>query len=224
MGAELPKQYLKLAGRPVIEHTLERLGTHPRISGMAVAVAEGDTWWDDLRLDMEPSPARVPGGKERCHSVLNGLAGLEGQAAADDWVLVHDAARPCIRQSDITLLIDALSEHAVGGVLGLPVRDTMKRTDVSGEILKTVSREGLWHALTPQMFRFRTLSQALELVVSSGQLVTDEAQAMELAGFSPRMVEGQADNIKITRPRDMVLAELYLQQQEAEFKSKGNKS
>ncbi len=216
MGIEAPKQYLVLGGRRIIEHTLTRLGTHPRIAGLVVAVAEGDPQWDTLSLSFDCPLLRVPGGAERCHSVLNGLIGLEGHGAKEDWVLVHDAARPCVRHADISALMDEFSGHPVGGLVGLPVGDTMKRADARGEVRETVSREGLWHALTPQMFRLGPLRTALEQVISSGRLVTDEAQAMELAGFAPRMVEGQADNIKITHPRDMALAEIYLRRQAEE--------
>ena len=154
------------------------------------------------------------GGAERCHSVLNGLRLLTPRAHDDDWVLVHDAARPCVRVEDISLLIERLRDHPVGGLLGLPVADTMKRADAAGNVLETVPRDGLWRALTPQMFRLGLLRAALERALDNGLLVTDEAQAVEAAGQVPCMVEGHADNIKITRAQDLVLAQLYLQQQE----------
>jgi 2-C-methyl-D-erythritol 4-phosphate cytidylyltransferase len=156
----------------------------------------------------------VHGGAERFHSVLNGLRALAGHAAPGDWVLVHDAARPCVRREDIDLLMERLRDHPVGGLLGIPVTDTKKSTDEQGNIIQTVRREGLWRAMTPQMFRYEMLSLALQAVVERGATVTDESAAMEIAGYSPRMVEGHADNIKITRPQDLALAEMYLQQQE----------
>ncbi len=214
MGVGTPKQYLTLAGRPVIEHTLERLSGHPRIAGVVVALAADDRWWQSIQLPAGKPIEQVLGGPERCHTVLNGLEGLADRAASDDWVLVHDAARPCVRQTDITRLMDELDEHPVGGLLGLPVRDTMKRTGPGREVLETVSREGLWHALTPQMFRYELLRTALREVIGGGRLVTDEAQAMELAGQMPRMVEGQPDNIKLTHPADMALAELFIRRQQ----------
>jgi len=214
MGTDIPKQYLPLAGKRVIEHTLERLGSHPCISGVVVAVADGDPWWEQVMATS--GPHRAPGGPERCHSVLNGLAVLAERANEDDWVLVHDAARPCVHGEDISRLVDTLSTHAVGGLLGLRVRDTMKRTDVHGDVVDTVSREGLWHALTPQMFRLGALRRSLQRAMADGRLVTDEAQAMELAGAVPRMVEGRPDNIKITRPEDLALAELYIRRQREE--------
>jgi 2-C-methyl-D-erythritol 4-phosphate cytidylyltransferase len=127
---------------------------------------------------------------------------------------VHDAARPCVRGEDLDALLAQLWDHPVGGLLGIPVADTMKRSDEQGNVIATVQREGLWRALTPQMFRYGMLVQALRTALDQGRVVTDEAAAMEIAGFTPRMVEGHADNIKITRPQDLILAELYLQQQE----------
>jgi len=141
--------------------------------------------------------------------VLNGLEALP--AADEDWALVHDAARPCLRPADLAKLIDQLYAHPVGGILGVPVRDTLKRCAVTGEIEQTVDRASLWHALTPQMFRVGLLRAALREALAAGRLVTDEAQAIELAGHTPVMVEGHSDNLKITRPEDLPLAAWYLQ-------------
>lgn len=214
MGAAVPKQYLRLHGKTVIEHSLTRLCAHPLIEGVVVAISADDQYWPQQRL---PDPNKIhvaQGGAERCHSVLNGLQLLSGIADADDWVLVHDAARPCLHPDDITHMIEALRDHPVGGLLGVPVADTVKRTNPEGDVLQTVSRDNLWRALTPQMFRLGQLQQALQSALDEHFLVTDEASAMEHAGFIPRMVEGRADNIKITRPEDLSLAELYLAQQE----------
>jgi len=211
MGADRPKQYLRLAGRTVLEHTLARLLGHARIAGVVVVLAADDPYWDELGL-RHPRLQRATGGAERCHSVLGGLRCLQGQAAAQDWVLVHDAARPCLHPSDIDRLIDGVGAGDCGGLLGVPVSDTLKRCDSHGRILDTVSREGLWRALTPQMFRLAQLSEILAQAVAEPQRITDEASAMELAGHRPRMIEGRADNIKITRPDDLRLAEIYLQQ------------
>ncbi len=216
MGADVPKQYLSLMDKPVIVHSLERVSAHPRIGRVLVILAPHDTWWRQLDLDHGPRLRRVDGGAERCHSVLNGLRALQGEAGEDDWVLVHDAARPCVHPVDIARLIDELADHPVGGILGLAVRDTMKRTDPAGNVRETVRREGLWHALTPQMFRFGLLTRALTETIAAGELVTDEAQAIELLGEVPRIVEGRPDNIKITRPEDMALAELFLRRQAEE--------
>lgn len=212
MGGAIPKQYLELAGRPLMAHTLEVLLGHPRLRGVMVVVGAGDTWWPTLGLTDVEGLMVTAGGAERCHSVANGLAALAAAGAGErDWVLVHDAARPCLRETDVSRLMDELSDHAVGGLLGLPVRDTMKRADVNGAVRETVSREGLWHALTPQMFRLGPLRAALEAAVAAGGVVTDEAEAMERAGHGPRLVEGSPDNIKVTHPADLTLAALYLE-------------
>jgi len=210
MGSVVPKQYLSLAGRPVIEHTLARLLAHPRIQAVVVALGREDGWWPATAFAADPRVLRAPGGTERCHSVLNALTLLNGRADADDWVLVHDAVRPCLRGSDIDRLLHHLAGHPVGGLLGVPVRDTMKRTDAAGAVLATVSREYLWHAYTPQMFRFDLLRDALAEALRQGLLVTDEAAAMEWAGHRPLLVEGHADNLKITRPEDLALAAFFL--------------
>jgi len=212
MQADRPKQYLELQGKTVLEHTLSRFLTHPQISGVVVAVTDGDPYWQELAIS-HPKLRMALGGEERCHSVLNSLEMLKAQASVEDWVLVHDAARPCLRLEDLEHLIEVLAAHPVGGLLGLPVADTMKRTAADDTVVETVPREHLWRALTPQMFRFAELHSALDMALKNGQLVTDEASAMELAGKAPKMVEGHGDNIKITRPQDLRLAELYLAEQ-----------
>ncbi|MDD3448221.1 MAG: 2-C-methyl-D-erythritol 4-phosphate cytidylyltransferase [Gammaproteobacteria bacterium] len=213
MGAEVPKQYLPLLGRPLIEHTLERLLGHPRIAGVVVAVAAGDERWRALGLAGRSGVATVTGGAERCHSVLNALDWLLGRGHSGAWVLVHDAARPCLSHGEIDRLLEALADDPIGGLLGLPVRDTMKRAGARDRVAATVPREGLWHALTPQMFRTGALRAALAAALGRGELVTDESSAMELAGHAPRLVPGRPENIKVTRPEDLALAELYLRQQ-----------
>lgn len=213
MGSDIPKQYLKLHGKTIIEHTLQRLSQIDAIEGIVVAIAKDDPWWPDLQLDITKPLNVVNGGAERCHTVQNGLYALKGKCTPDDWVLVHDAARPCVRVEDIDSMIQQLSKHEVGGLLGMPVRDTMKRTDDSSRVQKTVDREQLWHALTPQMFRYELLSKSLSQALNDQFLVTDEASAVEHAGYQPLMVEGHADNIKITRPEDLALADFYLQHQ-----------
>lgn len=212
MGSAVPKQYLSLAGRPVIAHTLASLLDHPRIDGVAVAIGAGDEWWPTVAAELNAAkPLRVvTGGAERCHSVLNGLEALSEPAQPEDWVLVHDAARPCLTGGDLDRLIDTLADDPVGGLLAVPVRDTLKQADDAGRVAATVDRSRLWHALTPQMFRLRMLHEALRAALARGLLVTDEAAAMEVAGFAPRLVEGRADNLKITRPEDLALAEFYL--------------
>ena len=209
MGADCPKQYLTLAGKTILEHTLGCLLSHPAIARVIVALAPHDGWFEQLAVAADPRILRVEGGIERAYSVLNALHVAEGK-----WVLVHDAARPCLTQGDLDALI-ASAMACDGAILGSRVRDTMKRTDGAGNIVATVEREQLWHALTPQMFPTGTLKRALEEGLALGALITDEASAMERAGFTVKMVEGRADNIKVTRPEDLSLAELFLQQQSA---------
>jgi 2-C-methyl-D-erythritol 4-phosphate cytidylyltransferase len=212
MGAEIPKQYLMLAGQTVLEHSLDVLLACERIATVVLVLSADDERWPEIRGRYRDGRVEtVNGGAERCHSVLNGLEHLAGTAGVDDWVLVHDAARPCVRQQDIEMLMTRLEDHEVGGLLGVPVADTMKQVDSDSMILKTVERDGLWRALTPQMFRLGPLRDALQQAIASGVMVTDDASAMEMAGYRARMVEGQADNIKITRPADLQLAEFYLQ-------------
>jgi 2-C-methyl-D-erythritol 4-phosphate cytidylyltransferase len=213
LGGPIPKQYLRLGPRLVIEHVLMRLLENPRIQAVVVVLGNEDNWWPDTAFADHPEVIRTPGGAERCHSVVNGLEALDGRAASDDWVLVHDAARPCLRRVDLERLMERLASHPVGGILGVPVRDTMKRTDVTDAILETMPRERLWHAFTPQMFRYGLLRDALQQALEQGLMVTDEASAMEFAGHRPLMVQGHADNIKITRPEDLTLATFYLGQQ-----------
>jgi 2-C-methyl-D-erythritol 4-phosphate cytidylyltransferase len=212
MGSVLPKQYLSLAGRPAIAHSLATLLDHPRIDGVAVAISAEDEWWRRVAIEFNPAKPLlvVTGGAERCHSVLNGLEALRERAALNDWVLVHDAARPCLATADLDRLVEMLADDPVGGLLAVPVRDTLKQADDAGRATATVDRSRLWHALTPQMFRLGMLREALRAALGRGLLVTDEAAAMEAAGFAPRLIEGRADNLKITRPEDLALAEFYL--------------
>ncbi len=213
MGAERPKQYLDLVGRPVLAHTLERLAGHPGLSGIVVAVGPEDREFAALPLDL-PVPLRTAvGGAERADSVLAALDVLAAEAAAEDWVLVHDAARPCLRPADVATLVHELEGDPVGGLLGLPIHDTIKRADAEGGVEATVDRTGLWRALTPQMFRLGLLREALRGALEAGAAITDEASAVEWAGHRPRMVEGTADTLKITRPADRCTAADYLAQQ-----------
>ena len=197
-------------------HTLERLGRYPRLRGLAVGIAADDAYWPTLATDIPNLLITYVGGAERAHTVLNGLRALETYAAPDDWVLVHDAARPCVRHADIDSLLAAVAGHADGGLLALPLNDTVKRADHNGCIEETVPRTGLWRALTPQVFRLAALRDALESAMRAGVEITDEASAMEYSGARPRLVHGHADNIKITLPEDLALAELFLLEQERE--------
>lgn len=212
MGAEVPKQYLQVLGKPVLQHTLERLLSVEALEGIAVALGPEDGYWPDLPCANHPRIHRAPGGKERADSVLSGLHKLEGLAAPDDWVLVHDAARLCLTREDVAKLMTSLADDPVGGILALPVSDTLKRVE-TGNILETLDRSRIWRALTPQMFRYGLLRHALEDAAGRGLVVTDEASALELQGLRPKIVEGRPDNIKITRPEDLPLAAFYLERQ-----------
>lgn len=213
IGALTPKQYLDLAGRPVIERTLSLFVDHGRITGVCVALDPQDRFWCSTRYADHPKVTRADGGPERCHSVLNALGSLAQGSEPEDWVLVHDAARPCLRPEDLDRLIGELEQDPVGGLLAVPVRDTMKRGDPTGRVVATVDRASLWHAYTPQMFRLAALAAALRDAIASGDWVTDDAAAMERLGHRPRLVEGHADNIKITRAEDLPLARFFLEQQ-----------
>jgi len=205
MRADRPKQYLQLAGRCILEHTLDCFLGHPRLRGLVVCVAADDPYWPTLGCAGDPRVQRAPGGHERCDSVLGGLQRLAGLGAGDDeWVLVHDAARPNLAREDLDRLLLELADDAVGGLLGVPARDTLKRAGADGRVLETVDRSVIWQAYTPQMFRLGALRSALSGALAAGVLVTDEASAMEWAGQAPRLVEGRADNLKITRPEDLL--------------------
>lgn len=213
MQANIPKQYLQLAGRTVLEMTLSIFIQHPKISGIVVAITEGDPYWKALDIQTDKPVLIASGGNERSDSVLNALTLLKQHAENTDWVLVHDAARPCLKPADVDMLMQQLTDSDCGGLLGLPVTDTVKRCNTSCQVLETVDRRYLWRALTPQMFRLGMLYNALTEALAKKLPVTDEASAIELQGLQPAMIEGSADNIKITRPGDLELAALYLKQQ-----------
>ena len=210
MAAEIPKQYLEIAGKTILEHTLNRFFDHPKITGVVLVISPDDQYWEQLKMTSVKPLIVAQGGAERCHSVLSALQTLEDHADQQDWVLVHDAARPCLRSADIDKLIKEVADHDVGGLLAAPVRDTMKR-GLDNVVTETVERTGLWHALTPQMFRLSDLKAALGNTLQKGLVVTDEAQAMESINKMPLLIEGHVDNIKITRPQDMELAAHYLE-------------
>ena len=210
MEADMPKQYIKVEDKTIIEHTLSCFLQREEIERIVVAIADTDDYWPALPISKDNKVITAPGGKERYQSVLNGLQVLSEMAEEHDWVLVHDAARPCLQQSVIDRLMIELRTHETGGILALPCRDTMKRADVNNEITATVERENLWHAQTPQMFRYGKLVSALEKVLCEGTLVTDEAMAMELSGYKPKLVLGQSENIKLTHKDDLESVKNYL--------------
>ena len=210
MRDALPKQYLPLAGRPMIHHVLATLCASPRLTRVFVVLAEQDEEWG--RHDLTPFGTRLSalrcGGPTRADSVLNGLREIAGEARPDDWVLVHDAARPCLSLAQLDALIGEVGDDPVGGILAVPVADTLKRAGSDGRIDATVSRERLWQAQTPQMFRYGLLSEAL----SHTRVVTDEAGAIEALGRRPKLVACDMSNLKVTYPSDLALAERILLQ------------
>ena len=208
-GGEVPKQYLPLGGQPLLLRTLDRLAAHPLIAGLMVALAQDDPRWPGTTSLHGKPVLTCIGGGERADSVLAGLHALAGKAARDQFVLVHDAARPCVRADDISRLVE-LGVAAGGALLAAPLRDTLKRADSDGCCIGTEPREARWRALTPQLFRLGELIAALESAHAAGVVVTDEAMAMERAGLRPLLVEGAESNIKVTTPADMMLAEFLL--------------
>ncbi len=213
MGADIPKQYLPLAGRTVLEHTLRKIAATPRVEGIMLSLSAADEWWPTLDVTLDVPLRIVAGGAERVHSVFNAVAAIIPELNDADWLLVHDAARPCVHVADIERLIETVRDHECGGILAAPARDTMKLAGDAGEIVETVDRSRLWHALTPQLFRAGLLHEALEAGLKHPERITDEASALELLGYSPLLVEGPMDNLKITRPEDLPLAEFYLQRE-----------
>jgi len=216
MRAKVPKQYLNLNGRPIIETSLARISSLTYVRQIVVMLNPEDTVWPTLGLEQNPKIVCQYGGENRYQTVLNGLRYLSSQAHDDDWVLVHDAARPCVRRSDIDTLFEQIADHPVGGLLGAPVDNTLKRIDGQQEVSGTVDRADVWNAFTPQVFRFRLLLDALDTVEKGQKTVTDESTAVEALGYRPKMVPGNRDNIKITHPNDLNLAAQILSSQAIE--------
>ena len=212
-GGDTPKQYLELRGQPLIAHSIAALAAEPRIERIVVVTSADDDRWE--RYDWTRHGTRLRrlrcGGATRAQSVRNGLAALAGEVAPQLLVLVHDAARPCLLPASVASLIDELADDPVGGLLAVPVVDTLKRADAGQRILATEPREGLWQAQTPQAFRFALLCRALD---EAGAAVTDEAGAVERLGLSPRLVRGDASNLKVTLPADIALVSAILASRE----------
>jgi 2-C-methyl-D-erythritol 4-phosphate cytidylyltransferase len=220
MNTDVPKQYLSVAGKPVLQHVMDVFCASPEIAHVYVVLGLRDTWMDALILSGEmrfPSDRLTLlrcGGKTRRDSVLNGLSAISGKVSLEDWILVHDAARPGLTSHLLKRLVDAVGNDQVGGMLALPVADTVKRKN--GHRVDTVPRDNLWLAQTPQMFRYALLSRALR----EHPDVTDESAAIESMGFSPVLVEGHLCNSKITRPEDMALLEMFIHPKEKDAKHK----
>ena len=212
MQAECPKQYLRINNRFILDITLSRLLDSRLFAGCMVPLNLADHWWPESDASNDDRIQTCSGGAERANSVLSALHALEEQVAADDWVLVHDAARPCLHPADLANLVSTLMDHPVGGLLAAPVADTLKKAESSRlpEVIGTLDRSQLWRALTPQMFRYSMLVSALETALNEKQPVTDESSAMEFYGNMPVLVEGRSDNIKITVPTDLDLAGFIL--------------
>ena len=206
MGDLLPKQYLRLAGKPMIAHTIQVFFNHPRIASIHLALNPADEFWRSLAL--EPSSKlklHYTGGENRAATVLNTLNAID--VASDDWILVHDAARPGLTPQMLDKLLSELEHDPVGGLLALPLADTLKQSDAFNHVAKTIPRAQLWQAQTPQMFRYGLLKQAL--TTYNGQS-TDEAEAVEALGLQPKLVQGELRNLKVTYPQDLALLEALL--------------
>ncbi|WP_085299209.1 2-C-methyl-D-erythritol 4-phosphate cytidylyltransferase [Cognaticolwellia mytili] len=215
MRASCPKQYLTIKDKTILEHTVQRLLSHEAICHVVIALGEFDEYFPTTSLVSNNRVTCVIGGKERVDSVLAGLQSLH--AEQEQWVLVHDAARPCVQHKDLTKLMTYCINNNHGGILAAPVRDTMKQATLRGIVDKTLDRSQMWHALTPQMYKTAELTAAIVDALAKGITITDESSAMEASGYASGLVSGSSDNIKVTQPEDLRLAEFILQQQEREF-------
>jgi 2-C-methyl-D-erythritol 4-phosphate cytidylyltransferase len=213
-SSSIPKQYAALCAATVIEHALAPFENDPDCAGLVVAIAPDDTWWPAIAARRSRLIEGIIGGAQRAHSVRNALRALTSRVRDDDWIMVHDAARPCLSISDLQLLKRELAAHPVGGLLAVPLADTLKRALEPGtnaaHVEATVDRGGLWRAVTPQVFRCGVLLRALEAALDAQRIPTDEAQALEWAGQRPRLIAGRADNIKVTTADDLALAAAIL--------------
>jgi 2-C-methyl-D-erythritol 4-phosphate cytidylyltransferase len=207
-----PKQYAAVEGSTVIEHALAPFEADPDCAGIVVAIAADDALWPAIAARRSRRVETTQGGEQRAQSVRNALRAFAARVRDEDWIMVHDAARPCFSASDLATLKRELAAHAVGGLLAVPLADTLKRAGdtVPAEAAATVDRSGLWRAATPQMFRFGPLLRALDAALDAGRIPTDEAQAIEWAGLAPRLIAGRADNIKVTTAEDLTLAAAIL--------------
>ncbi|WP_414716490.1 2-C-methyl-D-erythritol 4-phosphate cytidylyltransferase [Tatumella sp. UBA2305] len=207
MQSDRPKQYLTIGQRTLLEYSITSLLSHPSIKQVVVALHPDDQQFFRLPLSADPRIRTVTGGDSRADSVRAGLEAIHDAR----WVLVHDAARPCLHPDDLQRLLELTLSSQSGGILASPVRDTMKRAEPRNPLIAhTVDREDLWHALTPQLFPYRLLADCLQRAIDEGAVITDEASALEHCGYHPQLVYGRSDNIKVTRPEDLALAEFFL--------------
>ncbi len=213
MQADRPKQYLVLGNKTVLEWTIDAITRSADISGIVVGIATTDAWFQSLGLDKISDIWITEGGEERAHTVLNCINYLQRTAGAmaSDWLLVHDAVRPCVSSDDISRLIHVCRQQNRGGLLGCEIVDTVKRVDKCNQVIATEPRSGLWRAMTPQMFPLGELDSALKISLENKNISTDESAAMEMTGMQPLMIEGRASNIKITRPEDLDIARVNLE-------------
>lgn len=211
MGGELPKQYLEVAGATLLEHSLRALLGCAQLAGVVVALHPEDSRAVKLPVFQDPRVQTVTGAQQRSGSVLAGLDALVGSAAPQDWVLVHDAARPCLQPQDIERLMEAVIASGTGGILAEPIVDTVKQASHDALVVRTLDRTTLWRAQTPQMFRLDELHMALSQAQARGLAVTDEASAMEMAGYPVQLIAASAGNLKVTTPADLPLVDWYLQ-------------
>lgn len=218
MRGSIPKQYLLLQDKRVIEHTLSALLAESQIAQIVVCIAPEDENWGQLACADDARVSSAIGGETRAHSVLNGMLSLASHANDQDWLLVHDAARPCLSQQALSQFVQQLSNDDVGGILALRSNDTVKRATQQedkqssvAQVETTLNRDEIWYAQTPQMFRYGLLKQALESALACNADITDEASAIELAGHHPKLIEGERRNLKITKPEDLQMANFFLE-------------
>lgn len=212
MESDCPKQYLTINRKTILEHTVSRLLSFENIKTIVIALGKDDEYFPHLAIARHPKVSTVVGGDERVDSVLAGLHAID--QSIYDWVLVHDAARPCVSVKDIEQLVESCLDKKAGGLLGYPVRDTMKKASSEDQVLSTVDRSDMWHALTPQMYLLKELISAIEKGLAADITITDESSAIEANNGTSFMIEGRSDNIKITRPADLAMAKLILTYQE----------
>ena len=212
MGGDIPKQYVSVCGKTVIEHTINNFIDREEIESICVSISESDKYWTTLPISKNKKIIMTVGGSERYQSVYNGLSAIKDEVNNDDWVLVHDAVRPCIKKEDVERLINELQNHPIGGILAVEVVDTLKKVG-NEDVVRTIERKKLYQAQTPQMFRIKLLKKALEKVVEDNGYVTDEAEAIERLGHSIKIVSNSKSNIKITHNDDLKLANYYLNKQ-----------
>lgn len=215
MHAHCPKQYLTIGVKTLLEHAIDALLRAPNVRYAIVVLSADDNYFSSLPISRDPRVTTVIGGKERADSVMAGLNAAQRTARGGEWVLVHDAARPCLHQDDLSRLLAITAHSTVGGILAAPVRDTMKRAD-GDAIDHTVERTALWHAMTPQLFPLSLLQHCLAQSLADGARITDEASALEHCGYRPLLVAGRADNIKVTCPEDLALATFYFTQRQSD--------